>query len=114
MPRRFAASQGAELARELVSATARADRADFVPIDPPPYATFEEIRLDGFLALARAEVAVQVGIAPELALPGRLLKKLRAHVLRGNSIASAADVLGGWRQDLLGDAWRRFAAAQAR
>jgi ribonuclease D len=109
VPRRFAAARGARLTGEMMRATATADGSDFVPIDPPPYATFEEIRLDGWLSLARAEIACELGVAPELAFPNRLLRKLRQRILESGDRAAGADALEGWRAELCGEAWRQFA-----
>ena len=58
---------------------------DFVPIEPAPYATFEDIRLDAWLTVARAEVCATLQASPELILPGRLLKSMRAAALAGRA-----------------------------
>ena len=60
-----------ELAQTLVTGLTRAaegaDANGFVPIDPPAYATKQELRLDGWLAAARAEVCASLEVAPESA-----------------------------------------------
>jgi len=81
----------------------------FVPIDPPAYATKHELRVDGWLAAARAELCVSLEVAPELALPSRIMKGLRAHALsHGTTELGAA--LDGWRRQLLAEPLARFAA----
>ena len=101
-----------ELSQNLVTALQRAaeaaDANGFVPIDPPAYATKQELRLDGWLAAARAEVCVSLDIAPELALPSRIMKGLRSHVLN-HGTAELAHALEGWRKATLAAPLSRFA-----
>jgi ribonuclease D len=108
VPKRFSAEQGERFAGQLVRATAVANAADFVPIDPPPYATFDEIRIDGWLAHARAEVAADVGIAPELAFPGRVLRRMKSAIERSGQRVAGAEALDGWRGELLSEAYLRY------
>jgi ribonuclease D len=101
-----------ELAQNLVTGLTRAaeaaDANGFVPIDPPAYATKQELSLDGWLAAARADVCVSLEVAPELALPSRIMKGLRSHVLnRGTT--ELGDALDGWRKALLSEPLARFA-----
>ncbi|MEI9942096.1 MAG: hypothetical protein WDO69_33190 [Pseudomonadota bacterium] len=102
-----------ELAQNLVTGLTRAaeaaDATGFVPIDPPAYATKQELRLDGWLAAARADVCVSLEVAPELALPSRIMKGLRSHVLRYGT-ADLGAALEGWRQAILTAPLARFAA----
>lgn len=108
VPRQFAARNGWSLVEGLARAVAGARSEDFVPIDPAPYATFEEIRLDAWLGLARAEVCADVGAAPELLLPGRILKAMRAALLQKRTPLAALDSVSGWRRELLEPAFERF------
>ncbi|MCB9578644.1 MAG: HRDC domain-containing protein [Polyangiaceae bacterium] len=113
VPRRWAQEQGERLVGRLMRATAEADGSRFVPIDPPPYATFEEIRIDAWLAFLRAEVCTALTVAPELALPGRVLKKLRRALLEHESFDAAVNAtLGGWRHRLLAEAMAKVAARE--
>ena len=102
-----------ELSQSLVSGLTRAaeaaDGTNFVPIDPPAYATKLELRVDGFLAAARAEVCVRLEVAPELALPSRIMKGLRAHALHSGT-SQLGDALDGWRKALLAEPLARFAS----
>jgi ribonuclease D len=103
-----------ELAQNLVSGLTRAaqaaDGTDFTPIDPPAYATKRELQVDGWLAAARAEVCVSLEVAPEIALPSRIVKGLRSHVL-SHGVTGVSAALDGWRRTLLGEPLTRFAAA---
>ncbi len=102
-----------ELSQTLVTGMTRvADAAEgtgFTPIDPPAYATKRELQVDGWLAAARAEVCVSEDVAPELALPSRIVKGLRSHVL-GRGTLDLGAALEGWRKTLLAGALARFAA----
>ena len=102
-----------ELAQSLVTGLTRAaelaDATGFVPIDPPAYATKQELRLDGWLAAARAEVCVSLEVAPELALPSRIMKGFRSHVASHGTTA-LGNALEGWRKELLAGPLARFAA----
>jgi ribonuclease D len=109
VPRRWAAEYGERLVGQMMRATASADARGFVPIEPPPYATFEEVRLDGWLQLARAEISAGLAIAPELALPGRSLRKLRESLLSSPAAATSPGLFSGWREALIGPAFRAFA-----
>ncbi len=111
--RRFAAEHGEGLLRSMLRAAAGADTSGFVPIDPPPYATPEDVRLDGWLSLARAEISADLGVAPELAFPNRLMKKLFAHISETGARARGAELFEGWRRELLAPAFSAFAARGA-
>jgi ribonuclease D len=104
VPRQFARRHGDALAGALVRASAEADAADFVPIDPPAYATFPELQLDAWLGVVRAETCVRARIAPELAFPGRLTKRVRADLMAQGSPRPLIEALTGWRHDVLQDA----------
>ena len=109
----FANEHGKRFVGELMRATATADDASFVPIDPPPYATFEEIRLDGWLAQMRSELSIELEIAPELAFPSRLLKRMRALAVETGDPTRAGEALEGWRKELLGPAFAQFSQEKA-
>ena len=88
-------------------ATAVADAADFREIEPPPYATFQEIRLDAWLARMRAELSTSLSLAPELAFPARLIKRLR-RALVADDIDGAASELTGFRAELSREAFLAY------
>jgi ribonuclease D len=113
VPRRFASERGERFVTELMRATARADAADFVEIEPAPYTSFDELRLDGWLAYARAEVSAELGVAAELAFPGRVVRRMRAAITRSGQRVSGAEALTGWRQALLVESYLAFCRRQA-
>ena len=102
-----------ELAQTLVTGLTRASEAadanGFVPIDPPAYATKQELALDGWLAAARADVCVSLEVAPELALPSRIMKGLRSYILN-HGTEQLGNALDGWRKTLLAAPLAGFAA----
>ncbi len=108
VPRGFSERRGKAFVGELQRAAQAARAEDFVPIDPAPYATFEEIRLDGWLSAARAEVCATVKAAPELVMPGRILKNMHQAVALAGRGEAALDVLSGWRRALVEEAFLGF------
>lgn len=94
---------GDQLASLVVRAVEGARSGDFVPIDPPPYATFEEIRLDAYFSTLRAEVCATLEAAPELAMPTRVLRRLR-HGLLDGGVEQALLAVDGWRAELCREA----------
>ena len=84
--------------RGLTRAAEAADATGFVPIDPPAYATKRELRVDGWLAAARAEVCVSLEVAPELALPSRIMKGCAA-TRSSHGAERLGECLGGLAQD---------------
>lgn len=103
---RWCAREGNRLIRDLSRAIDRARSGDFEPIAPPPYATFADIRLDGWLAMMRSEVSADAEVAPELAFPSRVMKALRRRIAETGDVQSGVDVLSGWRAEVLGPAYR--------
>src|SRR6185503_15116907 len=86
---------------KLVRVSAEGAREGFVPLEPPPYNTAERIRAGGWIRHAAAEVSAELGIAPELAFPERLIRKMIQAVEEKKTKASAAEVLTGWRETIL-------------
>lgn len=110
VPRGFALRHHKRILEGLADAARTAQTRDFVAIAPPPYATFEDIRLDAWLALLRAEVCTELKVSPELVLPARVTKNMRELLgeLRGGTIGSTgaltstlAPALDGFRKALL-------------
>lgn len=73
----------------------------FVQIDPLPYATFDEIRLDAWLGYIRAEACAEVGISPDLLLPVRLVRDMKERVMQKGARDALLECLDGWRGELL-------------
>jgi ribonuclease D len=98
---------GAHLAQGLTNAARQAKSADFVPIDPQPYATFPELRREAWLGLMRAEVCAALEVAPDHVLPQRVVRELKAK-LQEPGPKRLSDALRGYRKLLLGDAIDAF------
>jgi ribonuclease D len=98
---------GAALASGLTKAAEQATGADFVPIDPAPYATFSDIRRDAWLGLLRAEVCSALEVSPEQVLPQRVVRELKAK-LQADGAVRLSEALRGYRQRLLGEAIDAF------
>jgi len=109
VPRSWSRELSQTLVTGLTRAAESADENGFVPIDPPAYATRQELRIDGWLAAARAEVCVSLEVAPELALPSRIIKGLRSH-MASHGTDKLSDALDGWRKTLLAAPLSQFAA----
>jgi ribonuclease D len=103
----FLQRHGATLVSGLANAARRATSADFVPIDPAPYATFADIRREGWLGLLRAEVCAALEVSPEQALPQRVVRELKAR-LQEPQAGRLSDALRGYRKQLLSDAVDAF------
>jgi ribonuclease D len=109
VPRSWSKDLAQTLVTGLTRAAAAADESEFVPIDPPFYATKHELRVDGWLSAARAEVCASLEVAPELALPGRVMKALRSHALC-HGTAELGHALDGWRKTFLSGPLSQFAS----
>lgn len=89
------------LVRGIQAALRSYQESEFQEIDPLPYATFEEIELDGWLHYFRARVSSLAQIAPELAFPARLMRTLKSAVTEQGNKAAVLPLLDGWRQAAL-------------
>lgn len=98
---------GAQLASGMMTAAGQATGTDFVPIEPPPYATFAEIRREAWLGLLRAEVCATLEVSPEQVLPQRVVRELKAR-LQEERAGQLSDALRGYRKQLLGKAIDAF------
>jgi ribonuclease D len=97
----WAKRHGDAFTGRLVRVSAEGSRQGFVPLEPPPYNTFERILAEGWIRKAAAEVSAEVGMAPELAFPDRLIRQMVQRVEEKKTRAAAAEVLTGWREPLL-------------
>jgi hypothetical protein len=86
--------------------------SDFVPLEPPPYCTYEELLLDAWLANYRTSLAVALGFAPDFVLPGRLLKRIKAGLM-SDGVKGLDESLVGWRREFLDAASRAFCEKSA-
>lgn len=107
VPARVVQRYGKELVEGIRRAEQGARAEDFEELQPPPYATFEEIRVDAWLAQMKATLCVELCCAPEQVLPGRLLKRMKTALLV-EGVPGLLDSLVGWRQELLAAALLAF------
>jgi ribonuclease D len=103
--KRWCAQHGEQFTAQLMRASHQANREDFVPIDPPPYATFEQIRLEAWLGLVRAELCAELMVSPELALPQRIMRRALRAIARTGDPGALLGQLHGWRRQLLAEAY---------
>lgn len=109
VPRRTVTLHGRALLRGIDSALASAEQGTFTQIEPAPYGNVADILVQGWLDAIRAEVCAELGIAPELAFPAKLTRRMRDAALAENQLDAAASVLTGWRKTLLAAAFQRIA-----
>lgn len=102
VPRRTVSIHGRTLLGGIERALSGAKRAEFTAIEPPPYATPRDILLEGWLEAIRAEVSTTLNVAPELAFPGRLMRRMKDAATLGGHLEAAGNCLTGWRAELLG------------
>lgn len=100
VPRSTVSNHGAALVSGLVRAQRSAKGEDFAPLDPPPYATFGDIRLEAWLFALKSELAISMEFAPELVLPGRLLRRIKDG-MEAEGLKGLFESLVGWRKDFL-------------
>ncbi|HXX92766.1 MAG TPA: hypothetical protein VEN81_03980 [Planctomycetota bacterium] len=90
---------------KLLRASAEGARGGYVPLEPPPYNTFDRIRAEGWIRKALSDVCAELQVAPEIAFPERLVRRMIESVDARQAPAAAAEVLGGWRGRLLRSAF---------
>jgi ribonuclease D len=97
----WAKRHGDAFTGKLMVASAAASREGFIPLEPLPYNTFERILAGAWIRKAAAEVSAELSLAPELAFPERVIRKMIQAVEEKKASASAAEVLTGWRERIL-------------
>jgi ribonuclease D len=102
VPRRWGERHAERLAKGLLQATADVVATDHVLLEPPPYATFPQLKLEAWLLAMRAEVCDRIQVAPDLALPSRWLRRARDLLGQGVQAGALLGELNGWRHGLLG------------
>lgn len=97
--------------RAVIDGVGRARRSasadEFVAIEPPPYTSFPDLRLEGWLAHLRSEVSAEVGVAPDFVLPRRVLSALERGY-RSGAVDGVVSALAGYRRPLLEASVRGF------
>lgn len=100
VPAHFNRAHADTIVRGIHRAVRDVTPEQFVQIDPLPYATFDEIRLDAWLGFLRAEVSAEVGMAPDLLLPPRVVRDMKDKVVEKSDRSALLECLEGWRGDL--------------
>lgn len=108
VPPNFNKAHADTIVRGIHRAAREVDMSAFVQIDPLPYATFEDVRLEAWLTHMRAEVCAEVGGAPELLLPPRVMQRIKERVTQSGRREEATEALEGWRLAVLGEPMRRL------
>ncbi len=111
VPPRWAAHHGPTLLTRMQRAAASTTTGAFRPLEPVPYATFEEVRIDAWLQCARAELCSRLGVAPELGLPARVMKRLRTVMIAEGDELELSSLLEGWRHTLFAPLLRQWVAS---
>jgi len=105
----FVQQYGQQLVLGMQEAVGKAASADFQLLEPAPYATFEEIKLDAWLTSWRAHLAIQLQFAPELVMPSRVMKEVKT-CLETQGADAIHEALDGYRRALLVEESARFCA----
>jgi ribonuclease D len=102
VPPNFNRSHADAIVRGIHRAVREVLPEQFVQIDPPPYATFDEIRLDAWLSMVRAEASAALGIAPDLLLPQRVMREVKDRITAAQGQRGVfLECLDGWRKAIL-------------
>lgn len=109
----LARAHGARIIALLQSARATATASASEALEPLDYASFEDFVREARLSLARAELCAELSIAPDLALPMALVRRMQQRVKLAADLRAAAHELGGWRRELFGAALERQLARWA-
>lgn len=104
VPSRFVSQHGDEVVHLVAQAIARSHEG-FVPLEPPPYVTTEELLARARLEMVRARACELLSAAPELVLPNRLLERMASALLSGEPLRSLLSHCHGFRLALLSPIW---------
>lgn len=107
----LARTHGAALVSLLQRAKATAPAGE--ALEPLDYASFDDLVREARLALVRAELCAELEIAPDLALPMALVRRMQQRVKLAGDLRAAAAELSGWRASLFGEAFARRLERQA-
>jgi ribonuclease D len=99
------------LVRGIQAALRSYQESEFEEINPLPYATFEELELEGWLQFFRARVSSLAQIAPEIAFPMRLMRALKTAIAEQGHKEALLPLLDGWRLKALAGHAEAFLAS---
>jgi len=98
-------SHGAHVVSLLQRAKATAPETE--ALDPIDYASFDDFVREARLSLVRAELCAEIRMAPDLALPMALVRRMQQRVKASGDLRAASAELSGWRASLFGAALER-------
>jgi ribonuclease D len=105
-------THGSHIVRLLQRARASAPAGE--ALEPLDYGSFDDYVREARLLLVRAEVCAELSIAPDLALPMALVRRMHQRAKAAGALGAAAIELAGWRSELLGPAFHEHVQRLAR
>ena len=76
-------------------------------LEPSDYANFDDLVREARLMLVRAELCAELSIAPDLALPMALMRRMQQRANSARDLAAARQELRGWRDAVLAEGFLR-------
>ena len=104
---RFARGPDGQMVLDLISEARETADDSASQSKPSPYATFDEYFRDAWVSCARAELSARLTIAPEVAFPPWLMKRIRQAIQDTIDPADLAIEFTGWRR-CLAQPWLDF------
>ncbi|MEE2756704.1 MAG: hypothetical protein VYA30_08575 [Myxococcota bacterium] len=74
---------------------------------PTPYSRYEDMYREAWLGCARVHVSAELSMAPEVAFPSWMMKRIRAQLKNGTPLEKLSQEFVGWRR-MLAEPWMRF------
>lgn len=107
----FSRAHGARVVALLGKARRAAPAGE--ALEPSDYANFDDLVREARLMLVRAELCSELSIAPELALPMALMRRMQQRANGARDLNAALEELRGWRAAVLGEGFLRHLQALA-
>jgi ribonuclease D len=101
----FCRAYGARVIALLAQAKRAAPAGE--ALEPNDYANFEDFVREARLMLIRAELCAELSIAPDLALPMALMRRMQQRANTARDLSVASQELQGWRAALLAEGFAR-------
>jgi ribonuclease D len=105
----FTRAHGARVVALLAKAKRSAPAGE--ALEPSDYANFDDLVREARLMLVRAELCAELSIAPDLALPMALMRRMQQRANSARDLAAVLDELRGWRAAVLAESFRRHLQA---
>jgi ribonuclease D len=107
----FTRAHGARVVALLAKAKRSAPAGE--ALEPSDYANFDDLVREARLMLVRAELCAELSIAPDLALPMALMRRMQQRANSARDLIAVLEELRGWRAAVLADSFRRHLQALA-